>query len=383
MPPFFQRKETPPRRQVISLVFLSVVFGFGAGAVGMLFAAAYLTPEPQLLNLGGQPYARKAAVLPLKDAERIASPVETAARSLVLFYPTKAFERGRVAGREVFLPADAVGSGMILTSDGWLTTHAGVLTTRGVKSAADLSAVIGTRRYRISETVRDPFTDLLFVKIEAANLPVVSFGTGSDLAPGDPVFVFDAARGPRRNDVIGSADRPLGSLAEAVRSSERMQKVLRLSAAEPVLPGSMLLDRQGEVVGVFIGADTVGSSAVPFRAFSGAIGGVLKDKTVSRPYLGVNYLDLTDNRPGAMKGVLLAASADGKRPAVVPRSPAAKAGLRDGDVIVAVNDEDVTATNALADLLSEYGAGDTVTLSVERSGAGIKAEVTLGEAYAP
>lgn len=365
------------------MVFLSVLFGFSAGAVGMLFAAAYLTTEPQLSNLGGLPYLRKAAALPSRETERVASPVETAARSLVLFYPAQAAERAHIAGREVFLPAEAIGAGMVLTSDGWLTTHADVLTARGVKSAADLSAVIGFRRYPIVDSVRDNFTGLLFLKVEASNLPVVSFGTGVDLWPGDPVFAFDAARGPRRFDVIGVGDRPPASLAEAVRSSEKMQKVLRLAAADSVLPGSMLLDRQGEVVGVFIGGDTVGSAAVPFAAFFGAIGGVLKDKAVSRPYLGVNYLDLADNRSGTMNGVLLTASADGKRPAVMKQSPAAKAGLREGDVVTAVDDEFVTATNSLSDLVADYGAGDAVTLTFERRGVKLTAEVVLGAVSAP
>jgi len=378
---FFRSKKSSSGRPVISMTLLSVVFGFAAGAVGMLVAVAYLTPEPAMLSLGGLPYQRERVVIPPREAERVASPVETAVRSLVLFYPADAV--GKIADREIFLPADAVGAGMVLTSDGWLITHASVTTARGITGLADLTAVIGPRSYPVREVVRDPYSGLSFVRIEATNLPVVSFSDGADLIPGDSVFAFDAARGPRRFDVIGFSDRPLTSRSEAIRSSERMQKILRLTSDEDALPGSMLLDRQGEVVGIFVENDVIGSVAVPFRAFSGVIGSVLKDKSARRPLFGVNYLDLADNRPGAMTGVLLMSSPDGRRPAVIRQSPAAKAGLREGDVLVAINGEVVTANNALADIIAEYETDSVVRVTIRRDGEELIEEVVLGAVPAP
>ena len=385
MPIFFRKKEpSSPPRPIISSVFLSVVFGFAAGAVGMLVVSGYYSSPQPLVISTGFPLPREKAAAPVVDLERAASPVETAARSLALFYAAKGADRGRIAGRQIVLPSEAIGAGMVLTSDGWLVTHADILSGRGIQNISETAVVIGAKRYAVHEAVRDPFTDVVFVKIDGSNLPVVAFGDGSGLAPGDSLFAFDAARGIRRLDVIGLDDRPLADVGGAIRSSEKMQKYLRVSSADGILPGSMILDRQGRVMGVYIGSGAVGSLAVPFSAFSAVIGSVLRDKNAHRPYLGVNYLDLAGFRSaGAAMGVFLTSSPDSRKPAVIRQSPAAKAGLREGDTIVAVSGEDVTANNALAEIIAEYGPESTIKLTVERGAATTDVDVVLGEVPSP
>jgi len=385
MPLFCRQQPDRPRtRSVVSVVFLSVIFGFAAGVVGMLLAAVYLVPEPLTAAIGPTLLTRgRTTAQADKGLERVAAPAEASARSLVLFYPAKGPERAQVAGREIFLPGEAIGAGMVLTSDGWVVTHSQMLSGRPAKAPSDIIAVIGAKRYPVKNLVVDGYSGVVFAKVDAINLPVVSFGDSDGLAAGDSVFAFDASRGPRRLDVIGLDDRPAAGPADLVRSSERLQKVLRLSSSPGPLPGSMLLDRQGDVMGVYVGEDGIGAYAVPFGRFSGVIGGVLRDRTAERPLLGVNYLDLAGQRLGAVKGVLLTDSVDGKRPAVVRHGPAAAAGLLRGDVIVSVNGEDVTANNALSDLIAEYAPGSSVNLGVERNGAALTVDVTLGEVPVP
>lgn len=375
---FFRKKETPPS-PIISSVLISAVFGLAAGVVGMLFVAGYYSVPQPLTFSTGLSFPREKTPPLAAEIERAATSVEMAARSLVFFYPAKSAETGLIAGQPVLLPSQAVGAGLILTSDGWLVTHDSILAGPAAKRLSETVAVVGSKRYAVRETVRDPFTDVIFAKIDGSNLPVVAFGN-DELAAGDQLFAFDAAGGIRRMAVIGLADRPLADIGGAVRSSEKMQKYLRVSADDEVLPGSLVLDNQGQVVGVYVGRGAVGSLVVPFDSFSSVIGGVLRDKNAHRTYLGVNYLDLAGLRSsGAAKGVLLTASLDSKRPAVIRQSPAAKAGLRDGDVIVSVNGEDITANKALAEMIAEYAPESAVKLTVERGAKTITVEAVLGE----
>lgn len=153
--------------------------------------------------------------------------------------------------------------------------------------------------------------------------------------------------------------------------------------------GAMALDRKGEIVGIVAGDGPFGLVIVPVESFTGVLGAVLRDKEPSRPYLGVRYLDLSQvaarDNDGPARGALLAGSADGKLPAVIKKSPAEAAGLKAGDVITAIDGEQISAKNPLADALAGYSAGDVVTLTVLRAGtsAEIAKDVTLGTAPAP
>ncbi len=383
-----QEKEASPRyRSAVPVVLISAFFGLAAGLVGTILATVYLLPAPES---SGTTFlaARERPSGAAQEAARVPSPVETASRSSVLFFAAK--PAGKSVLDQIYFPGDAVAAGVVLTSDGWLISYGDVLSRH---EAAGLVAVIGSKSYQVNDLVADHYSGAVFAKIEALNLPVVSFGDAGELAPGDPVFAFDALRGARRLDFVGYDDRLAASASDLVVSSEKIQKVLRLSAAEGVPTGSMLLDRLGEAVGVFAGNEAVGSYGVPVQSFSRQIGSVLHDKTSPRPYLGVNYLDLS--RPlggsfapgGATRGARLTASPDGRQPAVVKRGPAAAAGLREGDIIAAVNDEEITARRALSDILADYDPGVEVTLLVERgqpeagrSAGQVTVTVKLGEA---
>lgn len=369
---FFSHKDSKTSRTIVPTVFLSVVFGFASGVVGMLLVVVYFSPWP---DATGPAYVLPHGQTPTASAspEAVPSSVESAVRSVALIYP--AGSAAEPAAEAAYLPGEALGAGAVLTSDGWIVSHGDVFGSRRPKSPGDYEAVIGGRGYRLTEAVSDPYTGLLFVKVEAANLPVVAFGDETWLKPGDSVFAFDANRGPRRLDVIGFGPRFAATRGDLLSSSERLPRVLQLSGSDAALTGSMLLNRYGELIGIFVRNGAVESYAVPLRSFAEQISVILRDKTPVRPYLGVTYLDLArvalpgGNRERLNRGALLVAP-DAKTPAVRRNSPAAAAGLRAGDVILAVGDEEVTANRSLADLIAEYAVGTEITLTVQRGPVG-------------
>lgn len=347
---------------VVLTLLLSVTFGFVAGAVGMMVAAAYALPSPVFQGSSLSVLRGRTS----GSAQEEAAPSADPARAAVLFMPPA--PRDLLAPVRSYVPAEAFGAGIVLTSDGWLIADEASF-PKG-RTPQDSVAVVGAKSYPIRESVGDPFTGIVFLKIDGSNLPVTSFGQGSDLTPGGLAYAFDPEGGLRRLGVTAYDDAVAASASDLVRGSERLQKVIRLSGADDLLPGAMVLNKKGGVSGILAGRDASGAYAVPFEDFSGIIGGVLREKKPGRPYLGVRYVDLSrllapDAAHAAGRGAMLVESADGSRPAVIRKSPAELAGLVAGDVIVAVGGEQVSVKSALPELLAQYQPGSAVTLAVQ------------------
>lgn len=353
---------------------VSVIFGAGAGIVGTLLVMAYVAPAPAVTGTPLSILRDRARAPAAGEAPQIA---EAASRAMVLLFNAKTQTHADPVVSS-YIPTEAIGAGMVLTSDGWILGH--VPSTKGKKPVA-LAAVVGGRAYDVASAVRDPYSGVSFMKIEAANLPVTAFGDGLDLSPGDALFAYDAGGGLRRLGLLAHEGPPAHAPVELVRSTESIQRMLRVDGA--TLPsGSMVLDREGKVVGVYLGGDGFGAAVVPFGAFSRVIGGVLRDGKPARPFLGAYYVDLsellgvTGDLP--QRGALLSASPDGKLAAVMRRSPADRAGLAAGDIVVSVDGVQVTPKNPFADLVAEYAPGEIVTLTVARGEEERQVEVTLG-----
>ena len=364
-----QKSKNP----LLTALIVSVTFGFAAGAVGMLVAFAFALPEP---IASGTVTPVRNSTLPAEDP----APAADIARSSVLFVDKAVAERANSDRLQSALPSDAFGMGFVLTSDGWLMSHAAAFPKGHLP--LESYAVVGGRTYRVKQVVKDNFTNALFLRIDAAGLPIAAFGSSNDLTTGGSAFSFNKSGGIRRLDVAAFDDLAVATSAELRWSSERMQEVIHVSGTDGVLPGAMILSRKGEIVGLFAGNDSAGSYLVPREAFSRVIGGVLKEGVAVRPYLGIRYFDLTRVMgSGAVgRGALLVPSLDGKFLAVARKSPAEAAGLRAGDIVLTVNGQEVSAKVALSDLLTDYDAGDNVLLMVERDGTNFRMETTLGTA---
>lgn len=283
-----------------------------------------------------------------------------------------------LAGK-AYVPGDSLGMGAVVTSDGWMATIGDSAVFKN-RNLTGVTALVGGRAYKLSRIVRDAYSGVTFVKADADNLPVTAFGATDSVAVGDSVFVIDSAGGLRRLEVLANDTLPAMTSDELLRSSEKVQRVLRVTAGSAGV-GAMVLNGKGEIIGLVQGEGKFGSVVVPVEAFSDVIGAVLRGQPPQRPYLGLNYVDLAliSGREGEepARGALVTASADGKLPAVLKGSPAAAAGIRAGDVIVAIDGEQVSGKNPLADALMQYQPGDKPTLSIQRGNASTTMDVTV------
>lgn len=364
----FKKISPEPNRLVTSLV-LSVIFGFASAAVGVLFSVTYLTPSPE----PSASYVPRASLAVNRmDTPRLAAD-SSASRAVVTLFASG----GSSLPEGINFGGEAVGAGFVLTSDGWVATHANAL-----KPGARLVALVDGRRYPVGEAVRDPYSDVMFFRVEARDLPVPALARGEVLPTiGDSLFAFDATGGVRRLEVVNPQALGAKTEAELVVSSEKVSRLI-LCGRQPNVPvGAMVLDDHSEVVGVVASVSDDGVMVVPTASFSGVIEGVLGGDGPSRPYFGVRSLDLS---AFGMRGV------DGERqrgalllaeggPAVAKGSPSETVGLRAGDVVLAVNGEQVSSRHPLSEVIARYSPGMKVTVTYRRGDAERAGEATLAK----
>jgi serine protease Do len=282
--------------------------------------------------------------------------------------------------------SEGAGSGIIISKDGYVLTNRHVVPEGTSKVTVVLS---NGKEYKDVKVVgRDPSNDLAFLKINGVNdLNPATIGDSSKVTPGQKIVAIGNALGIFRNSVtsgiISGIGRPIQA-SDGQGSSESLENLFQTDAAiNPGNSGGPLVNLQGEVIGINTAiaeqAQAIGF-AIPINDAKGLLAGVLKTGKVEKPYLGVRYISLDEqtaqelNLPISQGALVRAGNGS---PAVVPGSPAAKAGLRDGDIITKVNDLSVTATSGLASILGRFSVGDKIDLTILRGNKTEKLSVTL------
>lgn len=285
--------------------------------------------------------------------------------------------------------AQGAGSGFIITSDGLILTNKHVVSD----TAAQYAVVMKDgKTYDATVQSLDPTNDLAVVKIDARNLPVVELGDSDQLKVGQWVVAIGNALGKFQNTVtqgvISAKDRKIQASDQSGQSQETLSNLLQTDAAiNSGNSGGPLVNLAGQVVGIntAVAADAQGIGfAIPINSAKSAIDSIKKTGRIVRPYLGVRYFELTpavakeSNLPSD-HGALIQRGSGLTDFAVVPSSPADKAGLQENDIILEVNGEQIDESHTLLDLVQQYQVGDTVTLKVLSKGQTKEVKVKLEE----
>lgn len=280
------------------------------------------------------------------------------------------------------------GSGFIVSTDGYIVTNNHVVSD----AEADYTVLMndGTE-YPATIVSTDATLDIALLKIQATDLSYLEFGDSDSVKVGQSVVAIGNALGEFRNTVSVGIVSGLSRTILAGDGSgdvEQLQDVLQTDAAiNSGNSGGPLLDLNGYVIGVNVAASLGGENigfALPASAVSSAIDSMRTYGKVLRPYLGVRYtlIDpaLADQNNLAVDYGALVVRGSDRTIAVIPGSPADKAGIVENDIILAVEGRQVTVENPLRALLSKYAPDDTVTLRVMHDGEEKDVEVTLGTA---
>jgi putative serine protease PepD len=221
----------------------------------------------------------------------------------------------------------------------------------------------------------DASTDTAVIKVSvpASELTPLPFADSSLVEPGEPVVAIGSPFGYSGSITAGIVSA-VGRNIDAP-NGYAIPNVLQTDAAiNHGNSGGPLIDSTGKVVGINVqiaddgqgGSDNAGVGfAVPSNAVKSVVDDLIAGRSVKHPYLGVAVGDPTTGQ-GAKIGTVRSGS------------PAAKVGLKVGDVIVAVDGEAIASSDDLTAAVSEHQPGDQLTLTVERGGSTVKVNVTLG-----
>ncbi len=282
------------------------------------------------------------------------------------------------------------GSGFIISSDGYILTNRHVINDTEAQYSVTLN---DGKEYPAKVVGTDIFNDLGVLKIEAKNLSVLKLGNSDDLKVGQTVIAMGNALAEFPNSVTKGIISGIGRsvVAGGGGTSENLEDVIQTDAAiNPGNSGGPLLNLAGEVVGVNTAVSNQGQLigfAIPINSVKKIVQGILNNGQIVRPYLGVRYVLINDdlaqqNNLPVKQGALVKRGQSISELAVIPGSPADKAGIVENDIIEKVNGTDVTESNNLAKMISQLNPGDKVTLKLYSKGKEREVTVTL-EQYKP
>ena len=275
------------------------------------------------------------------------------------------------------------GSGFIISADGRILTNAHVV------DGADTVSVIlkDGRKYQGKVLGKDPVTDVAVVKIEANNLPAVALGNSERLKPGEWAIAIGNPLG-LDNTVTTGIISATGRSSSAITGDpdKRVSFIQTDAAINPGNSGGPLLNARGEVIGmntaILQGTQGLGF-AIPINTAQRISQQLIAKGKVEHAYLGIQMAELTpelkqninsDPNSGLTvdqdSGVLVIK--------VMPNSPAAKAGLRAGDVIHQINGQAVKSANAVQQAVENSSVGQQMRIGLDRNGQNINLAVRPG-----
>ena len=262
-------------------------------------------------------------------------------------------------------------SGFFVTSDGWLVTANNPSAVLTVGSTVVIHA---GQVFSVQQIVQDKNLGLVFLKIAASNLPVISFGQPLTLSLGDNLFVVDS----QQTIVATSFLRP-EIIDSGSRSSETISRFLTLNQGIDQMGfGSVVADASGVIMGILVSGEKQTKLILSISAVRSEIFSLLKDGKIENYFFGAKVVNL-QGAVGYSAAITRGRGYGELVDAVVVGSPAASAGLEKGDIILMVGDKNLDGPY-LDELLLEYHPGDTVPIVIDRGGTEQTIEVVLGSA---
>lgn len=291
--------------------------------------------------------------------------------------PFEAFGGGN---QPVTRQAESLGSGFIISADGYVVTNNHVISA-GAKGATVESITVtlpDKRTFKAKLIGNDAQSDLAVLKIEGANLPFVKFGDSTSARVGDWVVAIGnpfGLGGSVTAGIVSALHRVTGQGGAYDRFIQTDASINRGNSGGP------MFDLNGNVIGINsqilspTGGNVGIGFAIPAEEAKPVIDTLMKGQKIARGYLGIGMQDLTDDIAEGLgvpkgQGTVVAR--------VEPGQPAEKAGLKQGDVIVKVDGKDVTPDQTLSYLVANVKPGTRVPLDLYRDGKRMTVTLTVG-----
>ena len=389
------------KKPIVLSISVSLIIGLIAGAFSSIYLAPLLV-EKLGLKTGEEKNIEESANKPESIAD-VVEKVSPAVVSIIVSKYVPILEReyynpfGENSPFKILIPRIVEkgkelkevggGSGFIISSNGLVVTNKHVV----YDTEAEYTVLTNDgKKYPAPVLARDPIQDVAILKISASNLPIVKFGDSDKLRIGQTVIAIGNALGEFRNTVSVGV---ISGLARTITASgggmsEQLEEVIQTDAAiNSGNSGGPLLNLNGEVIGINTamaqGAENI-AFAIPINKAKKDIVDVQTKGRISYPFLGARYVLINkaiqeQNKLSVDYGALIVRGDKTGETAITPNSPAEKAGLQEGDIILEINNQKIDQTNTLSKIILKYSPGQEITLKVLRNKEEKTIKVVLGE----
>ena len=392
-------QQLTPTRMVLALAAAGVIGGAGATWLHGAHANAAVTPAPVTQTAPSTPASAAPAGLPdfAQIAERHGAAVvnisvsgtrkvsDNGAGGMPGIDPRDPFYEffrrfqggGGQGGGTVEQPVRGQGSGFIVSSDGIILTNAHV-----VRDASEVTVKLTDRReFQAKVLGADPKTDVAVLRIEAKGLPTLPMGSAKALRAGEWVLAIGSPYGFENSVTAGV----VSAKGRALPDDSMVPFIQTDVAVNPGNSGGPLFNARGEVVGINsqIYSQSGGYQGLSF-AIPIEIATQVKDQIVAtgrarHARLGVTVQEVNQALADSFKlerpeGALVSG--------IEPDGPAAKAGLKSGDVILSFNGQPIVGSADLPALIGQAAPGEKISLEVVRQGQRETVSAQLGDAGA-
>lgn len=280
------------------------------------------------------------------------------------------------------------GSGFIVNENGTILTNKHVV----ADPKAEYTVIThDNRKFEAEVLSRDPIDDIAIVKIKAKNLPVVRLGNSEKMELGEDVLAIGNALGMFKNTVsrgiVSGLSRSIRAATAPMMAPQELRGLIQTDAAiNPGNSGGPLVNMDGEAIGInsaiVFGAQNLGF-AIPIKYAERDLADLQKFGHIKRPLLGLRYVNVDENMKARMKlGVDYGAMIVGQPPhaqAIIPNSPAHKAGLKEKDIVLECDSVKITPDWTIQDILEDKEVGDVLKMKVMRGKKTLAVEVKLTE----
>ena len=276
--------------------------------------------------------------------------------------------------------AGATGSGVVIEGgNGYIVTNNHVISGADGVEGAEIRAVFSDGSGSAARIVgRDPASDLAVLKVEKPGLLTAALGNSGDVVVGDPVVAIGSPLGLAStvtSGIVSALERPVRLAGEGSDTNAVISAVQTDAPINPGNSGGALVNGAGEVIGIntaiaSLGGGSVGLGfAIPVDTVRDITEQLIGTGRAVHASLGVSARSVTD---GTRDGALVVN--------VEPGSAAAEAGIREQDVVIAVEGEPVGSSEELVVAVDSHEPGETISLELVRGGSSTTVEATLDEA---
>lgn len=276
------------------------------------------------------------------------------------------------------------GTGFFVSKDGLIVTNKHVV---GI-NRSKYSVITSTGDELEAKVVAtDPVYDIALIDVEGSNFQPVEFGDSENLVTGQTAIAIGNALGQYQNSVTVGVISAVGRVIEAGDSGgsvESLENLIQTDAAiNPGNSGGPLLNIAGQAIGINTAIDSSGQGigfAIPINNARQAVDSYLKTGKIDRPVMGVRYIPINKefaarNDLQVNEGAYLYATRGSQ--AVIPGSPAEKAGLMEGDIITHIGNDKITNKTSLISLINKYKVGETLEITYLRDNKEQKTSLKL------